>query len=105
MGLTIDLPTAGLIGAAGSQGFIITGNTTAVENGIYIIQGSNSLTLTLPTTPSDGGTVLVKNTGTGTVTVSSSANIEGASSNVTMNSQNEFIRFVYINASYGYLKA
>ena len=42
MGLTIDLPTAGLIGAAGSQGFIITGNTTAVENGIYIIQGSNS---------------------------------------------------------------
>ena len=105
MGLTIDLPVAGLLGATGAQGFIITGNTIAVENGIYIIQGTNSLTLTLPTAPSEGATVLVKNTGTGTVTVGSSANIEGAAGNVTMNTQNEFIRFVYVNASYGYLKA
>ncbi len=105
MGLTIDMPVAGLLSPAGAQGFIITGNTTAVENGIYIIQGSSTLTLTLPTTPSQGSTILVKNTGTGTVTVSSAANIEGTSGNVTMNTQHEFIRFVYISASYGYLKA
>ena len=62
MGLTIDMPVAGLLSPAGAQGFIITGNTTAVENGIYIIQGSSTLTLTLPTTPSQGSTILVKNT-------------------------------------------
>ncbi len=105
MGLTIDLPSAGLLGVSGAQGFIISSNTTAVANGIYIIQAASTLTLTLPATPNEGDTILVKNTGTGTVTVSSTASFEGSSGPVTMNTQNEFIRFVYINASYGYLKA
>jgi hypothetical protein len=48
---------------------------------------------------------LVKNTGTGTVTITSSADIENSASNVTMNTQHEFIRFVYVSAAYGYLKA
>jgi hypothetical protein len=105
MGLRIDLPSAGLLGISGATGGVITGNTTAVQNGIYIIEGSNSLTITLPATFEVGGTVLVKNTGTGTVTITSSADIENSSSNVTMNTQNEFIRFVYVSAAYGYLKA
>jgi hypothetical protein len=105
MGLTIDLPSAGLLGISGATGGVITTATTAAQNGIYIIEGSNSLTLTLPATMDVGGTVLVKNTGTGTVTVTSTADIENSSSNVTMNTQNEFIRFVYISAAYGYLKA
>jgi hypothetical protein len=105
MGLTIDLPSAGLLGVTGATGGVIAVDTTAVQNGIYIIEGTTNLTLTLPTTIDVGGTILVKNTGTGTVTVTSAANIENSASNVTMNTQNEFIRFVYVSASYGYLKA
>ena len=103
MGLQIDLPTSGLLGINSASGGVITGNTTAVQGGVYIVEGSNSLTLTLPTTMEMGGTALVKNTGTGTIT--SAADIENSSSNVTMNTQNQFIRFVYISATYGYLKA
>ena len=105
MGLQIDLPSAGLLGVSGATGGVITSNTTAVQNGIYRIEVSNSLTITLPTTIDIGGTILVKNTGTGTVTITSSADIENSSSNVTMNTQHEFIRFVYVSAAYGYLKA
>ena len=105
MGLQIDLPTSGLLGINSAFGGVITGNTTAVQGGVYIVEGSNSLTLTLPTTMEMGGTALVKNTGTGTITVTSAADIENSSSNVTMNTQNQFIRFVYISAAYGYLKA
>lgn len=110
MGLTIDLPSAGLLGVSGATGGVITGNTTAVQNGIYIIEGSNSLTITLPTTIDIGGTILVKNTGTGTVTITSAAKIENSTSDVTMTPSTghldeRLIRFVYVSATYGYLKA
>ena len=105
MGLTIDLPSAGLLGISGATGGVITSNTNAVQNGIYIVEGATSLTLTLPSSIDVGGTILVKNTGTGTITVTSTADIENSASDVTMNTQNEFIRFVYVSADYGYLKA
>ena len=110
MGLQIDLPSAGLLGVSGATGGVITSNTTAVQNGIYIIEGSNSLTITLPTTIDIGGTILVKNNGSGTVTVTSAANIENSSNNVVMapsagHLDEKLIRFVYVSASYGYLKA
>lgn len=102
MGLTIDLPQAGLLGIAGSQAFEITSNTTLAINNIYVLKGSSNFTITLPTTiPVDGGTILVKKVGTGTVTVAS-ALIEGSTQTLTI-TNNQPIRFVYINSSFGFL--
>lgn len=103
MGLTIDLPSAGLLGISGATGNEIATNTNAVQNGIYVNPSSLSCTLTLPASMDVGGTVLVKTTGTGSIIVASSTNIDGSSSNVTI-SQNQFARFVYLSDSFGYVK-
>ena len=101
MGLQIDLPSAGLLGISSASGGAITGNRTAVQNGIYVVQGSNSLTLTLPATMEQGGTVLLKNLGTGTVTIAS-ALIEASNQSITVNN-NQAVRLVYLNSTIGYL--
>jgi len=102
MGLTIDLPTAGLLGIAGAQAFEITANTSMNINNIYVCKQATSFTVTLPTTiPVDGGTVLVKNVGTNATTVASTT-IEGTVTTHTLN-QDDFVRFVYINATFGWL--
>ena len=101
MGLQIDLPSAGLLGISSSTGGAITSDTTAVQNGIYVVQGSNSLTLTLPATMEPGGTVLLKNLGTGTVTIAS-ALIEASNQSITVNN-NQAVRLVYLNSTIGYL--
>jgi len=102
MGLTIDLPSAGLLGIAGAQAFEITANTTMDINNIYVCKQATSFTVTLPTTiPVDGGTVLVKNVGTNATTVASTT-IEGTVQTHTL-TQDQFVRFVYINATFGWL--
>ena len=102
MGLTIDLPSAGLLGISGAQAFEITGNTTMNINSIYVCKQAAPFTITLPTTiPVDGGEVLVKNVGTKTVTVAA-ADIEGTNQSITI-TNNQPVRFVYINATFGWL--
>ena len=72
MGLTIDLPQAGLLGISGAQAFEITANTTMGINSVYVCKQAPDFTITLPTTvTSDGGEVLVKKVGSQTVTVAS----------------------------------
>jgi|TARA_B100000902_G_scaffold209749_1_gene199579 hypothetical protein len=103
MGLTIDLPSAGLLGISGAQAFEIDQNTTMNINSIYVCKNAGSpYTITLPTTiPVDGGEVLVKNVGTQTVTVAA-ADIEGTNQSITI-TNNQPVRFVYINATFGWL--
>tara|TARA_A200000159_G_C7261671_1_gene313365 strand:- start:20 stop:334 length:315 start_codon:yes stop_codon:yes gene_type:complete len=102
MGLTIDLPSAGLLGISGAQAFQISSNTTLVENGIYVLEGSNNFTITLPAAPSiDGATILVKRTGSATITVAA-VKIEGSVQSITI-TNNQPIRFTYVNAAIGYL--
>ena len=102
MGLTIDLPSAGLLGISGAQAFEITGNTTMNINSIYVCKQAAPFTITLPTTiPVDGGEVLVKNVGTQTVTVAA-ADIEGTNQSITI-TNNQPVRVVYINATFGWL--
>ena len=102
MGLTIDLPTAGLLGISGAQAFEITANTTLGINKIYVCKQAPDFTVTLPTTiTADGGEVLVKNVGSQTVTVTT-AKIEGSDVSLTI-TNNQAVRFVYINASFGWL--
>ena len=102
MGLTIDLPQAGLLGISGAQAFEITANTTMAINSIYVCTQAPDFTITLPTTvTSDGGEVLVKKIGTQTITIAS-ALIEGANQSLTI-TNNQAVRFVYINATFGWL--
>ena len=70
MGLTIDLPSAGLLGISGAQAFEITANTTLGINKIYVCKQAADFTVTLPTTiTADGGEILIKKVGAQTVTV------------------------------------
>lgn len=102
MGLTIDLPQAGLLGISGAQAFEISSATTLGINNIYVCTGATDFTITLPTSiTQDGATILVKKTGTQTVTVAS-ALIEGTVQSLTI-TNNQPIRFVYINSSFGFL--
>ena len=102
MGLTIDMPSAGLLGIAGALAFEITGNTTLQQNSIYVLKQASAFTITLPTSVTIAGTViLVKKIGTQTVTVAA-ANIEGVNQTLTI-TNNQPIRFVYINATFGWL--
>ena len=102
MGLQIDLPSAGLLGISGAQAFEITANTSMNINSIYVCKQASPFTITLPTTiPIDGGEVLVKNVGTQTVTVASTT-IEGSAQSLTI-TNNQPIRFVYINVTFGWL--
>ena len=102
MGLTIDLPSAGLLGISGAQAFEITANTTLGINKIYVCKQAPAFTVTLPTTvTADGGTILVKNVGTNATTVASTT-IEGTIQTHTL-TQNQFVRFVYINVTFGWL--
>jgi len=102
MGLTIDLPQAGLLGISGAQAFEITANTAMGINSVYVCKQAPDFTITLPTAvTSDGGEVLVKKVGSQTVTVAS-ALIEGTNQSLTI-TNNQAVRFVYINATFGWL--
>ena len=102
MGLTIDLPQAGILGISGAQAFEIVANTTLGINRIYVCKQAADFTITLPTTvTADGGEVLVKNVGSQTVTVTT-AKIEGSDVSLTI-TNNQAVRFVYINESFGWL--
>ena len=102
MGLTIDLPSAGLLGISGAHAFEITGDTTLGVNSIYVCKQAPDFTITLPTViPADGAEILVKKVGTQTVTVAS-AIIEGTNQSLTI-TNNQAVRFVYINSSFGWL--
>ena len=102
MGLTIDLPSAGLLGISGAQAFEITANTTLGINKIYVCKQAADFTITLPTTvTADGGEILVKKVGAQTVTVAA-ALIEGTNQSLTI-TNNQAVRFVYINVTFGWL--
>ena len=70
--LTIDLPSAGLLGITNATGHVITGTATLTVNSINVLSGSGTYTVTLPTTSlSAGNEIVLKKTGTATVTIAS----------------------------------
>jgi len=102
MGLTIDLPTAGLLGISGAQAFEITANTTMGINKIYVCKQAAPFTVILPTTvTADGGEILIKKVGNQTVTIAA-ALIEGTNQPIEI-TNNQAVRLVYINATFGWL--
>ena len=102
MGLTIDLPSAGLLGITNATSSVITGTASLLVNSINVLSGSGTYTVTLPTASLQAGNeVVLKRTGTATITVAS-ALIEGSNQTITI-SNNQPIRCLYVNSTMGWL--
>ena len=102
MGLTIDLPSAGLLGITNASGNVITGTANLVVNSVNALSGSGTYTVTLPTTSlASGNEIVLKKTGTATVTIASTT-IEGSSQSITI-TNNQPIRCLYVNSTIGWL--
>ena len=93
-------------GGGGGSSYTVSGlttNETGVAGTYYVLL--SGLTLTLPTTPSQGdyvGIINRSNTTTGTVARNGS-NIMGLAEDMTLNDLNARFRLIYVNASEGWV--
>ena len=72
-------------GRAYTDWAIKTGTYTAVDKDQLIANSGSDFTITLPSSPSAGATVVVKNVGAGTVTIGrNGSNIEGAAQDLSL---------------------
>ena len=72
-------------GRAYTDWAIKTGTYTAVDKDQLIANSGSAFTITLPSSPSAGATVIVKNVGAGTVTIArNGSNIEGAAQDLSL---------------------
>ena len=102
MGLTIDMPTAGLLGINNATGHVITTTATLTRNSVNVLSGSSPYTVTMPSANLEAGNeVVLKRTGTATVTVASTL-IEGSNQSITI-TNNQPIRCLYVNNTFGWL--
>ena len=77
-------------GRAYTDWAIKTGTYTAVDKDQLIANSGSAFTITLPSSPSAGATVIVKNVGAGTVTIArNGSNIEAQHRMVHLNLQKE----------------
>ena len=85
MGLTIDMPTAGLLGITNAAtANIINTTATLTKSSVNILQGSVNYTITFPSSNlSAGDEIVLKKLGTATVTVASTL-IEGTNQTITI---------------------
>jgi|TARA_B100000927_G_C16457114_1_gene466308 hypothetical protein len=103
MGLTIDMPTAGLLGITNAAtANIINTTATLTKSSVNILQGSVNYTITFPSSNlSAGDEIVLKKLGTATVTVASTL-IEGTNQTITI-TNNQPIRCLYVNNTFGWV--
>lgn len=101
MGLTITLPEAGLLGITGVVIEELTTDTTLVNNRIYILQGADARTITLPADPNAGEVIVLKRIGSGVWTVASDL-VEGVTQTIEI-TNNQSISLYYVNSTFGWL--
>lgn len=94
---------AAVVGGTAVQ--VVSTNTAAVSNCLYVLTAS--LTLTLPVSPSVGDTVRISNlSGTITCVVArNGSNIQGLAEDLTIDSLNAAITLTYASASLGWVFA
>lgn len=82
---------------------VISSNTTAVANTLYVLTAA--LTLTLPASPSAGDSVKVSNrSGVATATIArNSENIMGAAADLTLDKLNAGFELIYSGAAQGWI--
>ena len=89
-------------GRAYTDWTIKTGTYTAVDKDQLIANSGSAFTITLPSSPSVGATVVVKNVGAGTVTIArNGSNIEGAAQDGTLEST-KGMQVVYVDGTLGW---
>ena len=89
-------------GRAYTDWAIKTGTYTAVDKDQLIANSGSAFTITLPSSPSAGATVIVKNVGAGTVTIGrNGSNIEGAAQDGTLEST-KGMQVVYVDGTLGW---
>ena len=89
-------------GRAYTDWAIKTGTYTAVDKDQLIANSGSAFTITLPSSPSPGATVIVKNVGAGTVTIArNGSNIEGAAQDGTLEST-KGMQVVYVDGTLGW---
>ena len=89
-------------GRAYTDWAIKTGTYTAVDKDQLIANSGSNFTITLPSSPSAGATVIVKNVGAGTVTIArNGSNIEGAAQDGTLEST-KGMQVVYVDGTLGW---
>ncbi len=89
-------------GRAYTDWAIKTGTYTAVDKDQLIANSGSAFTITLPSSPSAGATVIVKNVGAGTVTIGrNGSNIEGAAQDGTLEST-KGMQIVYVDGTLGW---
>ena len=89
-------------GRAYTDWAIKTGTYTAVDKDQLIANSGSAFTITLPSSPSAGATVIVKNVGAGTVTIArNGSNIEGAAQDGTLEST-KGMQVVYVGSTPGW---
>ena len=90
------------IGGAFNDFAIKTGNYTAVTKDQLIVNSSSAVTITLPSSPSAGNVVFIKNAGTGTVTVArNGSNINSTADNGEL-AADAGATLVYVNSTIGW---
>lgn len=104
VGDVVDLVGYGAVGVGASVQVVST-NTAAVKDCLYVLTAS--LTLTLPASPAVGDTVRVSNlSGTTTCVVGrNGSNIQGLAEDLTIDSLNAAITLVYASATQGWVFA
>jgi hypothetical protein len=89
-------------GRAYTDWAIKTGTYTAVDKDQLIANSGSAFTITLPSSPSAGATVIVKNVGAGTVTIArNGSNIEGSAQDGTLEST-KGMQIVYVDGTLGW---
>ena len=102
MGLTIDLPSAGLLGITNATGNVINTTATLTVNSVNVLDGSIDYTVTLPSSSLNAGDeVVLKKVGSAVVTIDT-ALIEGTSQSITI-SNNQPVRCLYVNGTNGWV--
>ena len=95
-------------GGALSMGFtvsVISTNTNAVKDYLYVLTGNATITLTFPAAPSVGDKIAVKNKTTilTCVVARNGLNIEGLAEDYTIDSANWGGTFYYADATRGWI--
>ena len=89
-------------GRAYTDWAIKTGTYTAVDKDQLIANSGSAFTITLPSSPSVGATVVVKNVGAGTVTIGrNGSNIEGSAQDGTLEAT-KAMQVVYVDGTLGW---
>lgn len=97
----VDTATSGA-GGAYNDWAVKTGTYTASSKDQLIANSSSAFTITLPSSPSAGNTVVIKNCGSGTVTIGrNSEKIDSLSADGTLFQDNS-VQLVYVNSTIGW---